>query len=74
MSDENKNNSIISGLLAGAAIYFGLKNNADRLGDLAQTAVSRVISDQMPKNSSNQHNPNHNRRRGKKHKGQHSLK
>jgi hypothetical protein len=67
MGDENKNNAIIPGLLAGAAIYFGLTNNAGRLADLAQSAMSRVISDQMPRNSAGQLQGNrHGRKRNKR--------
>ena len=50
MGSHNKKNPIVSSLLAGAAMYFGLTGDSDQLGDLTKTAVSRVIDDQITRN------------------------
>jgi hypothetical protein len=38
-------------LLAGAALYFGLTRNSGKLGDVTKTAVSRLVDDQVSRNS-----------------------
>jgi hypothetical protein len=43
----DKEGLIVSSLLAGAAIYFGLSKKGSRLEDLARAAVGRVIDDQI---------------------------
>jgi hypothetical protein len=46
-SKIDKEGLIVSSLLAGAAIYFGLSKKGGQLEDLARTAVGRVIDDQV---------------------------
>jgi hypothetical protein len=42
----DKEGLVISSLLAGAAVYFGLSKKGNSLEDLARVAVNRVIDDQ----------------------------
>lgn len=42
----DKEGLVISSLLAGAAVYFGLSKKGSSLEDLARVAVGRVIDDQ----------------------------
>ena len=51
MGSHNKKNPIVSSLLAGAAIYFGLTGDQEQLGDITKTAVSRVVDDQVVRNA-----------------------
>ena len=45
-NDIDKEGLVISSLLAGAAVYFGLSKKGSSLEDLARVAVGRVIDDQ----------------------------
>jgi hypothetical protein len=47
MSNINKEGLVVSSILAGAAVYFGLTSKGNQLEDLAREAVSRVINDQV---------------------------
>ena len=47
MSSINKEGLVVSSILAGAAVYFGLTSKGNQLEDLAREAVSRVINDQV---------------------------
>lgn len=47
MSEKNSEGLLVSSLLAGAAVYFGLTSRGNALGDLAKEAVNRVINDQV---------------------------
>jgi hypothetical protein len=47
MSSINKDGLVVSSILAGAAVYFGLTSKGNQLEDLAREAVSRVINDQV---------------------------
>jgi hypothetical protein len=50
MGNDFKENTIIPTLLAGAAVYFGLTRNSDKLGDVTKTVVSRLVDDQVSRN------------------------
>jgi hypothetical protein len=44
---QDNEGMIVSSLLAGAAIYFGLSKKGKQIEDLARIAVNRVIDDQV---------------------------
>jgi hypothetical protein len=65
MGKELKENAIIPTLLAGAAVYFGMTRNSSKLGDVTKMAVSRLVDDQVSRNTGGQPKPNNHKMKHK---------
>lgn len=74
MGNDFKENAIIPTLLAGAAVYFGLTRNSDKLGDVTKTAVSRLVDDQVSRNGKKRSLPSGKQQHVKKSKNFRSKK
>jgi hypothetical protein len=75
MGKDTKGSAIIPTLLTGAAVYFGLNNDSNKLGDITKQALSRMIDDQAQtpaqprhENRRNRGNRRFNRQHKKNHK------
>lgn len=74
MGNDFKENTIIPTLLAGAAVYFGLTRNSDKLGDVTKTVVSRLVDDQVSRNGKKRSLPTNKQQHVKKNKNCRSKK
>jgi hypothetical protein len=66
MSNKKISEAFIPAIIAGAAAYFGLTGKSSAIGDIAKTAVARLVEDQKKDAQCKKEVPhNQNRRRHK---------
>ena len=54
--NDKKNHFLLPALISAAAVYFGLRKNSEKLGNITKSAVSMAIDDQLKRIEKNQPN------------------